>query len=274
MSNRQFKGIWIPAEIWLTEELSLQEKVMLVEIDSLQDPIRGCYKSNSALADFFQLSKSRVSEIISSLAAKGWITVDQIRDGKQCVERRIFLGKRYQEAVLKAFDIPKGYSENGENPIRKTVRTYSENGEESNTLSNTDLGLKAIGSSDDKPTQKKSDSDPIFEQAWKDYPKRSGSNPKNKAISAWNARKAEGVKPETMLAGVRKYAAHCLAKGSAGTEFVMQAARFFGKGEEYLTDWPVQPPVNVGKPRHKTQDFASKDYSQGAELFEGSDNVF
>ena len=33
--TRDFKGIWIPREIWLNENLSLQEKAFIVEIDSL-----------------------------------------------------------------------------------------------------------------------------------------------------------------------------------------------------------------------------------------------
>ena len=35
---RAFRGVWIPAEIWLSEAMTLQEKVMLVEINSLQHP--------------------------------------------------------------------------------------------------------------------------------------------------------------------------------------------------------------------------------------------
>ena len=33
--ERDFKGIWIPKEIWLSEQLSLVEKVLFVEIHSL-----------------------------------------------------------------------------------------------------------------------------------------------------------------------------------------------------------------------------------------------
>jgi len=35
--KRDFKGIWIPKEIWLNENLTLQEKVFLVEIESLDN---------------------------------------------------------------------------------------------------------------------------------------------------------------------------------------------------------------------------------------------
>ena len=93
---RAFRGIWIPAEVWLSQEMTLQEKVMLVEINSLQHPERGCFKSNRALADFFQLSISRVSEVISSLERKGLVRVELVRDGRQIVERRIFMTSPFE----------------------------------------------------------------------------------------------------------------------------------------------------------------------------------
>ena len=40
--QRNFKGVWIPREVWLSEELSLMEKVLFVEIDSL-DNERSCF---------------------------------------------------------------------------------------------------------------------------------------------------------------------------------------------------------------------------------------
>ena len=89
--QRAFRGIWIPRELWLTDKLSLQEKVMLVEIDSLQHPERGCFKSNRKLAEFFQLSPSRVSAIVSSLTEKGMVRVEQVREDKRVIERRIYM---------------------------------------------------------------------------------------------------------------------------------------------------------------------------------------
>lgn len=102
---RAFRGIWIPAEVWLSQEMTLQEKVMLVEINSLQHPDRGCFKSNRALSEFFSLSISRVSEIIASLDRKGLVRVDLIRDGRQVVERRIFM--------THPFDVPENLKSYG-----------------------------------------------------------------------------------------------------------------------------------------------------------------
>jgi len=71
--NRDFKGVWIPKEIWLNTELSIIEKVLLVEIDSLDNSDRGCFASNEYLASFVQLSEGRVANIISDLKKRGFI---------------------------------------------------------------------------------------------------------------------------------------------------------------------------------------------------------
>ena len=132
---RRFQGVWIPAELWKNQALSITEKVMLVEIGSLEDDARGCYASNARFAEFFNLSISRVSEIISGLAEKGMVSVEQIRDGVRVVERRIRL--------VTPFGIPNTPSENSVNPFGKDGEPPSENTQESNTLlSNTLRGNK------------------------------------------------------------------------------------------------------------------------------------
>ncbi len=73
--NRDFKGVWIPKEIWLNTDLSIIEKVLLVEIDSLDNSERGCFASNEYLAKFVQLSESRVAHIISDLKKREYIIV-------------------------------------------------------------------------------------------------------------------------------------------------------------------------------------------------------
>lgn len=72
--SRDFKGIWIPKEIWLTEELSIMEKVLFVEIHSL-DNERGCFASNKYFAGFFGIHPRRIAGHIASLKQKGFITV-------------------------------------------------------------------------------------------------------------------------------------------------------------------------------------------------------
>lgn len=72
--NRDFKGIWIPREIWLAKDLSCHEKCLWAEIHSLFDRERGgCYASNDYLCDFFGIQERRLREMISKLKCLGWI---------------------------------------------------------------------------------------------------------------------------------------------------------------------------------------------------------
>ena len=118
--NRDFKGVWIPKEVWLDEKLSWMEKLFLVEIDSL-DAEKGCFASNRYFGQFFQLSNSRVSEIISQLVEKGYVTTFLVYDGKQ-VKQRILTPT-----------IPIRKVEGG---IRNTEGGYSEKAKDNNTLIN------------------------------------------------------------------------------------------------------------------------------------------
>ena len=70
--ERDFKGVWIPREIWLSEELSLMEKVLFVEIHSL-DNERGCFASNRHFSEFFGVSERQIATYIASLKKKGFI---------------------------------------------------------------------------------------------------------------------------------------------------------------------------------------------------------
>lgn len=151
---RQFKGVWIPAEVWLDHSLSITEKVMMVEIGSLQDPVRGCYASNSHFARFFGLSSSRVSEIISALSAKGLLRVELIRDGRQVVERRVRLSNLFGKSNT--------YSENTATLFGKGGDPYSEKAEESNTKStSTTEGERAAAKASSTASRKASKFDPL-----------------------------------------------------------------------------------------------------------------
>lgn len=80
-----------------------------------------------------------------------------------------------------------------------------------------------------------------FERAWEAYPARSGGNPKQPALRAWNARIRERVDPEQIIAGVERYAAYCAAEKLTGMRFVKQAATFFGPAHHYLESWTASP---------------------------------
>lgn len=125
MEERQFKGIWIPKEIWLSDSLTLQEKVILVEIDSLQTEERGCYASNRYFGKFFNLTTQRVSQIIKNLEKKGYLKVDYITKDKQIIERQ-----------LRTQNLPQGVSNIFEGGIKYSLGGYQENFKDNNINKN------------------------------------------------------------------------------------------------------------------------------------------
>ncbi|WP_449543813.1 helix-turn-helix domain-containing protein [Enterobacter ludwigii] len=102
-----------------------------------------------------------------------------------------------------------------------------------------------------------------FEQAWQAYPKRAGGNSKAAAWKAWRARIKDGVNTEAMLAGVNRYAGYVRATGSAGTQYVKQAATFFGPDRHFEESW-LAPSVAVsGRPGGlPVSGFSEQDYGQ------------
>lgn len=102
MVNRDFKGVWIPKEIYLDERLTALDKIILVEIDSLDDEKTGCFASNEYLADFCQCSKAKVTSAISKLIECGYL--EQIGfDGRRRILRsRLLKSSRQNTKKYKA----------------------------------------------------------------------------------------------------------------------------------------------------------------------------
>jgi hypothetical protein len=138
--NRDFKGVWIPKEIWLDKNLSWSEKNLLVEIDSLAKN-NSCFATNEYLAEFFSLSKDRISKLITSLKNKGYVEVNLIyKDGTKQIEKRIITTIGYRRKQLE------GIGENNYTPI-------GENNEDINTNNiNTIINTKRGGEERTPPT--------------------------------------------------------------------------------------------------------------------------
>ena len=73
MSSRDFKGIWIPAALWRDQRLSVTEKFLILEINSL-DQGQGCFASAEFLGKHMQLSAGRINNLLSDLRKRGVIT--------------------------------------------------------------------------------------------------------------------------------------------------------------------------------------------------------
>jgi len=70
--SRDFKGIWIPREIWLHPTLSLQAKVLWAEIDWLNNREKGgCFATDEYLMKFLGVKSSRLHEVMKELRDLG-----------------------------------------------------------------------------------------------------------------------------------------------------------------------------------------------------------
>lgn len=87
--NRDFKGVWIPKEVWLDTRLNALDKVILMEIDSLDQGEKGCYASNEHLATFCQCSKTKVSTAISKLIECGYVYIQNFDGRKRELKSRL-----------------------------------------------------------------------------------------------------------------------------------------------------------------------------------------
>lgn len=87
--ERDFKGVWIPNYIWLNENLSMLDKVLLVEIDSLDQSERGCFASNKYFAEFCGCSESAISKSISKLIKLGFIYYNNFNGRQRELKSRI-----------------------------------------------------------------------------------------------------------------------------------------------------------------------------------------
>lgn len=73
--GRDFKGVYIPKEIWLTPELAAYEKLIFMEIYSL-DREFGCIAGNDHFSNWLGLSTRQVQDYIKRLKDKGLIDVN------------------------------------------------------------------------------------------------------------------------------------------------------------------------------------------------------
>ena len=116
MSKQKLKGLWIPAEILLNNDLSDKEKIILSMILYLSDNTGSCFASNKYIANIVNVTSDRVSKIVSSLKDKGYVDVNLKYkiDTKEIEERQIIpiteSINRYSEKYLEGIG-KKNYSD-------------------------------------------------------------------------------------------------------------------------------------------------------------------
>jgi len=112
--QRDFKGIWIPKEVWLDSRLTALDKIILMEIHSLDSEEKGCYASNKYLADFCQCTETKVSTTISKLKEFGYIELTNF-DG------------RYRSLKIKSLSLKN---------LKSDIKNFKSNNIDNNILNN------------------------------------------------------------------------------------------------------------------------------------------
>ena len=72
--EREVKGLWIPIDFWQNKELTILEKCLLAEIDSLDKKGKGCFASNDYLGSFLGVSNKTIANLLVKLRKSGYIT--------------------------------------------------------------------------------------------------------------------------------------------------------------------------------------------------------
>lgn len=132
--ERDFKGVWIPKDIWLNKELSILEKCLITEIDSLDNSGKGCFASNKYLSEFIGVSEGRCANIISDLKKREFI-VQCFFDGRN-------RGLRLHENVKTTFKSESRVHENVKAELTEPLKHTSRKREHINTDNNTCINTK------------------------------------------------------------------------------------------------------------------------------------
>lgn len=130
MSDEVFKSYYaiIPANVRYDKELKDKAKLLYGEITALCNEKGYCWATNNYFAELYGVSKETISRLVSNLADKGYLKVELIYEGKQIIERRLYI----TSDVLVQKSIP--IDEKINTPHDKIVNTpIDENVKENNT---------------------------------------------------------------------------------------------------------------------------------------------
>lgn len=138
---RDFKGIWIPKEVYLDERLSAIDKIVFSEIHSLSATQHGCFASNERLAKFCQCSVPTITRSIGKLKELGFIEVASFNGRRRVLESCVTVIRQTNQI--------------DEADSSKRLGSYKYNNIYNNTINNTENNTK------EKETKEKKKKSPV-----------------------------------------------------------------------------------------------------------------
>ena len=126
MNKLDLKGLWIPAEVLLNEELSDKEKIILSMVLYLSKDTGHCFATNNYFSDILNVTVVSISRIINSLKKKNYIKVDMKykSNSKEIENRQIIplnkvINRHYQNCGYPIIKNDKKCYQNCKIPINK-----------------------------------------------------------------------------------------------------------------------------------------------------------
>jgi uncharacterized protein YdaU (DUF1376 family) len=152
--------------------------------------------------------------------------------------------KRCDQEIAQAIEKSKANSANAK--LSHEVRRANAQRTQTQSQSHTESEKKEKNIGRSQATRPTADSS--FQEFWKVYPKRSGTNPKAPAFQRFQAAVRGGAAPAEIIAGARRYADHMRAEKKIGTEFVKQSMTWLSQRlwEDYAATAP--PDADFSKP--------------------------
>jgi DNA-binding transcriptional ArsR family regulator len=179
--EREFKGVWIPAEIWLDARLTLVEKALYAEIDSFSGNGKTFHKANETIQLEYGVSRPTISKAIKKLTDLGFI--EAAFDGRTRhltvqADRKIFTGSRKNSFGQTVNNLPaEGKNSTSTNTIERTIdNTSKKRGARPKGLEEVLESFKEVGAEESEAL------------AFFDYYEANGwTQGRNKPIKDWKA---------------------------------------------------------------------------------------
>ena len=240
-NERDFKGVWIPKDIYLNRDLTPTEKFLLVEIDSLSKNGE-CFASNEHFAQFLGTSTRQVQYALKKLKDKGLISTFLIyRKGTKEVEKRIITPHEIDFTTPSCNGVRDPHETDFTTPHE--IDFVDNNTVINNTINNTS-NIKKLN----KKAKKNSSSAEMeseFELLWAKYPRKIG---KAKALQSYiKARKSGKYTYELIENGLNRYIEYIENQGT-DEQFIQHGSTRFNQEkwlDEYICTATMKKPSNV-----------------------------
>lgn len=156
--ERNFKGVWIPAKLYLSGIFSPNEKFVLLEIYSLSKKNK-CYATNKHFADFVGLKENTIQKMMLEFERAGYIKrIFEYKENSKEIKNRIII---LTQKFLDEFINEKAEGENEYPHGKKSIGGMEKNpegdglkvGDKYNNISNTYLSNTYLSNPLYSPTE-------------------------------------------------------------------------------------------------------------------------